>query len=220
MRKLIRPSLLALCLAGPAAAAPARQKPSARPAAVEKGKSDPEVVSTGQEVPAAKLLVPESPTVVVFMKPTSTLERGFLEELRERARDMVKLRVVQLKTGMEPIARQYEITETPTAIVFDRRGRQIAKTADSEAIRAGVMKAAEVMRIDWVTEGDPRMEVLRRTFGGRGIPGILRTMSLQPEWMDAINVLSQRAHFSDTALKRRTKEMIATYVSALNKCKY
>jgi hypothetical protein len=38
--------------------------------------------------------------------------------------------------------------------------------------------------------------------------------------MDLINKLSRQAHFSDGYLDRRTKEMIATYVSAINKCKY
>ena len=45
-------------------------------------------------------------------------------------------------------------------------------------------------------------------------------MSLQPAWMESIDKLSSIAHFSDTALPRRTKEMIATYVSGINRCKY
>ena len=46
-------------------------------------------------------------------------------------------------------------------------------------------------------------------------------MSLQPEWMDAIDRLSRISIFADnTALPRRLKEMIATYVSGINRCKY
>ena len=56
--------------------------------------------------------------------------------------------------------------------------------------------------------------------GRRPVPGILRTMSLQPEYMALISATAQKAHFTDGFLKRRTKEMIATYVSSLNHCKY
>jgi len=48
----------------------------------------------------------------------------------------------------------------------------------------------------------------------------MRTMSLRPEWLKQINELHRMEHQPDTALDRRTKEMIATYVSALNKCKF
>ena len=51
------------------------------------------------------------------------------------------------------------------------------------------------------------------------VPDILRTMSLRPDFLDAINTAS-RLHFSDGALTRAQHEMIASYVSALNKCRY
>jgi hypothetical protein len=180
-----------------------------------------DVVSTGQEVDLLKHLSPERPTVFVFLKPTSTLERDFLESLRRKAGDRIGFGVVQLKSGDEPVAKQYEVKETPTALVYDRRGRLITRSSDAAAIEAAVLKAAQVMRIDWVEEGDPRFDEVVRMLGGRRqIPGILRTMSFKPEFMAHIMDLSGKAHFSDGFLKRRTKEMIATYVSALNQCKY
>lgn len=51
------------------------------------------------------------------------------------------------------------------------------------------------------------------------VPNILRTMSLRPDFLDAINNAS-RLHFSDGALTRAEHEMIASYVSALNHCRY
>ena len=67
------------------------------------------------------------------------------------------------------------------------------------------------MRIDWAEEGDPRLEEAIRLRGGKKpLAGIMRTMTLQPEYMAAISEAAQKAHFTDGYLKRRTKEMIAT----------
>jgi hypothetical protein len=51
------------------------------------------------------------------------------------------------------------------------------------------------------------------------VPEILRTMSLRPDFLSAIDQAS-RLHFSDGALTRAQHEMIASYVSALNRCRY
>ena len=51
------------------------------------------------------------------------------------------------------------------------------------------------------------------------VPEILRTMSLRPDFLQAVDAAS-RLHFTDGALNRAQHEMIASYVSALNKCRY
>jgi hypothetical protein len=51
------------------------------------------------------------------------------------------------------------------------------------------------------------------------VPEILRTMSLRPDFLAAVNQASM-LHFTDGALTRAQHEMIASYVSALNKCRY
>jgi hypothetical protein len=51
------------------------------------------------------------------------------------------------------------------------------------------------------------------------VPEILRTMSLRPDFLQAINDAS-KMHFTDGALTRADHEMIASYVSALNRCRY
>jgi len=51
------------------------------------------------------------------------------------------------------------------------------------------------------------------------VPDILRTMSLRPDFLAAVNQAST-LHFTDGALTRAQHEMIASYVSALNKCRY
>jgi hypothetical protein len=51
------------------------------------------------------------------------------------------------------------------------------------------------------------------------VPAILQTMSLRPDFLSAIDAAS-RMHFMDGALTRAQHEMIASYVSALNRCRY
>jgi hypothetical protein len=51
------------------------------------------------------------------------------------------------------------------------------------------------------------------------VPNILRTMSLRPDFLAAVNAASN-LHFTDGALTRAQHEMIASYVSALNHCRY
>ena len=51
------------------------------------------------------------------------------------------------------------------------------------------------------------------------VPDILRTVSLRPDFLAAIDQAS-RLHFTDGALTRAQHEMIASYVSALNRCRY
>jgi hypothetical protein len=48
---------------------------------------------------------------------------------------------------------------------------------------------------------------------------ILQTMSLRPDFLAAIHAAS-RIHFTDGALTRAQHEMIASYVSAINRCRY
>lgn len=180
----------------------------------------PRTLSTGKEVDLSKLRTPEFPTVFIFYKPNSTLEHSFVADLRKDAGEKVGIGFIELNTGQEPVAQQYGVLETPTAMVYDRRGRLVVRSSDPTVVREAVKKAAGVMRIDWAMEGEPRYAEAQKLLGRPVLPGIMRTMTLKPEYMDMVNVLSRKAHFADGFIDRRTKEMIATYVSSINKCKY
>jgi hypothetical protein len=54
---------------------------------------------------------------------------------------------------------------------------------------------------------------------GGGVADIIKTMSLRPDFLAGIMAAS-RMHFTDGALTRAQHEMIASYVSALNRCRY
>ena len=82
-------------------------------------------------------------------------------------------------------------------------------------------------RIRWVRDdesGDPAAEVYagwRAANPGRPeVPGILKCLSLRPDLLRGMIDVSDRVHFAEGHLSRRVKEMIATYVSALNACPY
>ena len=84
-------------------------------------------------------------------------------------------------------------------------------------------------RISWIDEGDAQGQLADLFAASRAglisgvkrerVPDILHTMSHRPDFLAAI-IDASRMHFSDGALTRAQHEMIASYVSALNKCHY
>ena len=52
------------------------------------------------------------------------------------------------------------------------------------------------------------------------VPEIMKTMGLRPDFLQPIFEAATRLHFRDGALTRAQHEMIASYVSALNRCHY
>ena len=80
-------------------------------------------------------------------------------------------------------------------------------------------------RIAWVEDDDASGELaeiykeIRRSSPKGKVADILRTMSLRPDFLRAIDQAS-RLHFEDGALSRAEHEMIASYVAALNRCHY
>ncbi|MDX1932534.1 MAG: peroxidase-related enzyme [Capsulimonadales bacterium] len=179
------------------------------------------ILSGGEVTDIRAKLVPEKPTVVLFYRKDSSLETQFAERIRAMGKGNIGVRYVLLKTGAEPITRQYEIKGTPTALVYDRRGRLVTRSADPSEIEQAVRKASGVMRLDWAEEGTPLFEAASAAVGGRPLqPGIMRTLSLKPEYLKPFHEMTQKSQMQDGFLPRRTKEMIATYVSALNRCKF
>lgn len=218
--------LLCLLSASAAVPAPAMAAPESAPAK-EAAAARPEatqVISTGKETILVDHLQPEKPTVVLFFRPAVTFDAELAATLGQRVAgdDRVGLRLVRLPALDAPIAKQYEVDATPVAFVYDRNKNLLGRGKTPQEIGALVGGGLRTARIKWIDETDPKAAQIYRMFGGgrQPVPEIMKTMSLQPEWMEAIAGLAQRAQFSDSVLNRRTKEMIASYVSSLNKCKY
>ena len=52
------------------------------------------------------------------------------------------------------------------------------------------------------------------------VPDILKCFSHRPDFLRHVAEFSYSLHFSDGHLTHHTKEMIATFVSGLNRCPY
>jgi alkylhydroperoxidase/carboxymuconolactone decarboxylase family protein YurZ len=82
-------------------------------------------------------------------------------------------------------------------------------------------------QISWINEQQATgqlAEIYRAWFARnperREIPEILKCFSHRPDFLQNVMDFSYGVHFSEGHLTRRTKEMIATYVSVLNQCPY
>ena len=60
----------------------------------------------------------------------------------------------------------------------------------------------------------------RAKSGRHRVPGILKCFSARPDFLRQVIAFSDNIHFSHGHLERRVKELIASYVSAINHCPY
>jgi hypothetical protein len=60
----------------------------------------------------------------------------------------------------------------------------------------------------------------RASSGRHQVPGIIKCFGARPDFLRQVVDFSNTVHFSVGHLERRHKEMIATYVSYLNRCPY
>jgi hypothetical protein len=86
----------------------------------------------------------------------------------------------------------------------DKRATKIRITEDAEA--TGETAAA----YDFWRAGSGRQQV----------PGIIKCFGARPDFLRQVVEFSNKLHFSAGHLTRRHKEMIASYVSFLNRCPY
>jgi hypothetical protein len=56
--------------------------------------------------------------------------------------------------------------------------------------------------------------------GRQQVPGIIKCFGSRPDFLRQVVEFSNTVHFSEGHLSRRQKEMIASYVSFLNRCPY
>jgi hypothetical protein len=56
--------------------------------------------------------------------------------------------------------------------------------------------------------------------GRNQVPGIIKCFGARPDFLRQVVEFSNKVHFSEGHLARRHKEMIASYVSYLNRCPY
>ena len=133
-------------LAPPASAAPRRTQPSkparkapaakpqaAKPAPEAPAKEEAEIISRGEEAVLVDHALAEKTTLVLFYQPAVETDRQAVDFVHDRARQDARLRIrlVELKSFDQPIAKQYEITATPSGFVYDRNKNLVGKGATS-----------------------------------------------------------------------------------------
>ena len=60
----------------------------------------------------------------------------------------------------------------------------------------------------------------RKSSGRQTLPGIIKCFGVRPDFLRQVVEFSNTLHFSEGHLSRYHKEMIACYVSYLNRCPY
>ena len=60
----------------------------------------------------------------------------------------------------------------------------------------------------------------RASSGRHQVPGIIKCFGARPDFLRQVVQFSNTVHFSQGHLTRRHKEMLASYVSFLNRCPY
>lgn len=63
-------------------------------------------------------------------------------------------------------------------------------------------------------------DLWRSGSGRQKVPGIIKCFGARPDFLRQVVQFSNTVHFSEGHLSRRHKEMIASYVSYLNRCPY
>jgi len=90
--------------------------------------------------------------------------------------------------------------------------------------QSSVPKAATKIRIteDAEATGDTfaAYDYWRKGSGRQQVPGIIKCFGARPDFLRQVVDFSNTIHFSQGHLTRRYKEMIASYVSYLNRCPY
>jgi len=110
--------------------------------------------------------------------------------------------------------------------IFMNDVRSIAMTNDKRAVlqTPGSPKPSTKIRIieDHEATGDTAAayDFWRAGSGRKQVPGIIKCFGARPDFLRQVVEFSNTVHFSEGHLRRRHKEMIASYVSYLNRCPY
>jgi hypothetical protein len=96
---------------------------------------------------------------------------------------------------------------------------QHQKSQDSQAVKpATKIKITEDADATGATAA--AYDYWRAGSGRQQVPGIIKCFGARPDFLQQVVQFSNTIHFSEGHLARRHKEMIASYVSYLNRCPY
>jgi hypothetical protein len=93
-------------------------------------------------------------------------------------------------------------------------------TATQEHEPKQVTKIRIIEDADATGETAAAYDFWRAGSGRKQVPGIIKCFGARPDFLRQVVQFSNTIHFSEGHLSRRHKEMIASYVSYLNRCPY
>ena len=96
---------------------------------------------------------------------------------------------------------------------------KIPEVADGSAVAKPSTKIKIVEDGEAAGETAAAYDFWRAASGRQEVPGILKCF-VRPDFLRRVIELGNTIHFSEGHLSRRHKEMIASYVSYLNRCPY
>lgn len=94
------------------------------------------------------------------------------------------------------------------------------KSQPTEASTAASTKIKIVEDADATGDLAAAYDFWRVGSGRKQVPGIIKCFGARPDFLRQVVEFSNAVHFSEGHLSRRHKEMIASYVSYLNRCPY
>jgi len=102
-------------------------------------------------------------------------------------------------------------TNNESEKVEDPQGHNVASARTKISITEDAEAAGDTLAAyDYWRAGSGRQQV----------PGIIKCFGARPDFLRQVVDFSNTVHFSEGYLPRRIKEMIASYVSYLNRCPY
>ena len=112
-------------------------------------------------------------------------------------------------------------TAFPANGVFVKKTQPPADTSNDRATTTQLATNLPIVQEDAATGAVARSYAgYREHFGRPDVPGILKCFATHPPLLEQMIALASTLLFTEGHLPRRVKEMIATYVSALNNCSY
>jgi hypothetical protein len=102
----------------------------------------------------------------------------------------------------------------------EETGARIRQSVDDAADAKPATKIKIIEDAEATGETAAAYDFWRAGSGRQQVPGIIKCFGARPDFLRRVIDLGNTVHFSEGHVSRRHKEMIASYVSYLNKCPY
>jgi hypothetical protein len=102
----------------------------------------------------------------------------------------------------------------------EKDGTQISESAYDARAKKPVTKIRIIEDAEATGETAAAYDFWRAGSGRQQVPGIIKCFGSRPDFLRRVIEFGNTVHFSEGHLSRRYKELIASYVSYLNRCPY